>query len=79
MASMTLHGKLLSTASSLVIAAPVIFLKIRDHVAVQEDLDGTDETLADVAPTYVLTHLGRNAETHDSKESKQNGPGFTAV
>ncbi|KAM0348540.1 hypothetical protein ACHAP4_010895 [Fusarium culmorum] len=52
-------------ASSLVIAAPAIFLKIRDHVAVQEDLDGTDETLADVAPTYVLTHLGRNAETHD--------------
>ncbi|CAG1977287.1 unnamed protein product [Fusarium graminearum] len=66
-------------ASSLVIAAPVIFLKIRDHVAMAEDLEGTDETLADVAPTYVLTHPRHNVETHDSKKSKQNGPGFTAV
>ncbi|PTD04289.1 UNC93-like protein [Fusarium culmorum] len=63
--SNNLDARKVLLASSLVIAAPVIFLKIRDHVAVQEDLDGTDETLADVAPTYVLTHLGRNAETHD--------------
>jgi len=35
---------------SLVVAAPVIFLKIRDHVTVEEDLAGTDETLADVLP-----------------------------
>lgn len=35
---------------SLVIAAPVIFLKIKDHVTVEEDLAGTDETLADVLP-----------------------------
>ncbi|GKU06038.1 hypothetical protein FLAG1_09647 [Fusarium langsethiae] len=66
-------------ATSLIIAAPVIFLKIRDHVAVEEDLEGTDETLADVAPTYILTHPGRNGETYDSKESNKRGPGFTAV
>ncbi|KAM7199965.1 Major facilitator superfamily domain containing protein [Rhypophila sp. PSN 637] len=39
---------LLST--SLVIAAPVIFMKIKDHVPTEEDLQGTDETLADVLP-----------------------------
>ena len=37
-------------AASLVVAAPVIFLKIRDHVDVQEDLMGTDETIEDVLP-----------------------------
>jgi hypothetical protein len=35
---------------SLVFAAPVIFLKVKDHVTVEEDLVGTDETLADVLP-----------------------------
>ncbi|KAH7131100.1 major facilitator superfamily domain-containing protein [Dactylonectria macrodidyma] len=39
---------LLST--SLVVAAPVIFLKIRDHVDAEDDLKGTDETLANVQP-----------------------------
>lgn len=37
-------------AGALVIAAPVIFLKIQDHVTVEADLVGTDETLADVLP-----------------------------
>ncbi|KAF4464683.1 DUF895 domain membrane [Fusarium albosuccineum] len=37
-------------ASSLVVAAPVILLKIQDHVPTEEDLKGTDETLADVLP-----------------------------
>lgn len=37
-------------AASLVVAAPVIFMKIRDHVDVNEDLAGTDETIADVLP-----------------------------
>jgi MFS family permease len=37
-------------AASLVVAAPVIFMKIRDHVDVEEDLAGTDETIADVLP-----------------------------
>lgn len=35
---------------SILCAAPVIFLKIKDHVSVEEDLVGTDETLADVLP-----------------------------
>ena len=35
---------------SLVFAAPVIFLKVKDHITVEEDLVGTDETLADVLP-----------------------------
>lgn len=37
-------------AGSLLVAAPVIFLKIQDHVTVESDLEGTDETLADVLP-----------------------------
>jgi len=37
-------------AGSLLVASPVIFLKIRDHVTVEEDLAGTDETIADVVP-----------------------------
>ena len=36
---------------SLLIAAPVIFLKVKDHVSIEEDLQGTDETLADVLPS----------------------------
>ncbi|KAK7415553.1 hypothetical protein QQX98_005799 [Neonectria punicea] len=36
--------------ASLVFAAPVILLKIRDHVTTEDDLRGTDETLADVLP-----------------------------
>ncbi|OBT68799.1 hypothetical protein VE03_02120 [Pseudogymnoascus sp. 23342-1-I1] len=37
-------------SASLVIAAPVIFLRIKDHVSVEEDLKFSDETLADVLP-----------------------------
>jgi hypothetical protein len=33
-----------------VCAAPVIFLKIKDHSTIEDDLKGTDETLADVLP-----------------------------
>jgi hypothetical protein len=32
------------------LAAPVIFLKIKDHVNVEDDLAGTDNTLADMLP-----------------------------
>jgi hypothetical protein len=38
-------------AGSLVFAAPVIFFKIKDHISVEEDLQGTDETVADVLPS----------------------------
>jgi len=37
-------------SGALVIAAPVIFWKIKDHVTIEEDLKNTDETLADVLP-----------------------------
>ncbi|KKA19396.1 Uncharacterized protein T310_6643, partial [Rasamsonia emersonii CBS 393.64] len=35
---------------ALVVASPVIFLRIKDHVSVEEDLKDTDETLEDVLP-----------------------------
>jgi MFS family permease len=35
-------------AASLVIAAPVIFLKIQDHVSIEQDLKFSDETIEDV-------------------------------
>ncbi len=43
-------------AGSLVFAAPIIFLKIKDTVSLEEDLKFSDETVADVAPTAVLEH-----------------------
>lgn len=42
---------------ALLLAAPVIFLKIRDTVPVEEDLKFSDETLSDVQP---ITVSGRN-------------------
>lgn len=35
---------------SLLITAPVVFLKVRDSISVEEDLRGTDETIEDVLP-----------------------------
>lgn len=35
---------------SIVVAAPVIWLRIKDHVDVTEDLKNTDETVEDVLP-----------------------------
>lgn len=37
-------------AGSLLIAAPIIVLRIQDHVTVEEDLKFSDETIEDVAP-----------------------------
>jgi hypothetical protein len=37
-------------AGALLFASPVIFLKIKDHVTVEEDLKFSDETLEDVLP-----------------------------
>lgn len=37
-------------AGALLFAAPVIFLKIKDTVSIEEDLKFSDETVADVAP-----------------------------
>jgi len=41
-------------SASLIIAAPIIFLRIKDTVSVEADLAGTDETLADVLPPSAL-------------------------
>jgi hypothetical protein len=38
-------------AGSLLIAAPVIFMKVQDTVPLEEDLKFSDETFAEVAPT----------------------------
>lgn len=38
---------------ALLLAAPVIFFKIRDTVPVEEDLKFSDETLSDVKPITV--------------------------
>ena len=38
-------------AGSLLIAAPVIFMKVQDTVPIEEDLKFSDETFAEVAPT----------------------------
>lgn len=35
---------------SLLIAAPVVWMKIQDSIPIEEDLRGTDETLEDVLP-----------------------------
>jgi hypothetical protein len=35
-------------AGALVLAAPVVFLKIKDHVSIEEDLKFSDETIEDV-------------------------------
>ncbi|KAJ5951589.1 Major facilitator superfamily domain general substrate transporter [Penicillium vulpinum] len=37
-------------AGSVICAAPMIWFKIKDHVDVEDDLKGTDETLEDVKP-----------------------------
>lgn len=38
-------------AGSLVIAAPVIWMKVQDTSSIEKDLQFTDETKADVQPT----------------------------
>ena len=37
-------------AGSIVVAAPLVYLRIEDHVAIEQDLEGTGETAADVLP-----------------------------
>lgn len=36
---------------SLLIAAPLIFIRIRDHIDIEDDLIDVDETIEDVVPT----------------------------
>ncbi len=45
-------------AGSLVVAFPVIFFRVMDHVSVEDDLAFSDETIADVLPTgHVEKHV----------------------
>lgn len=38
-------------AGSLIVAVPVIFMKVQDTTSLEEDLKFSDETFAEVAPT----------------------------
>lgn len=38
-------------AGSLIVATPVIFMKVQDTTSLEEDLKFSDETFAEVAPT----------------------------
>lgn len=42
-------------AGSLLIATPVILYYVKDTVSMEEDLKFSDETVADVAPTNVVS------------------------
>jgi len=51
-------------AGSLLVALPVILLKVEDTVSLEKDLQFTDGTLEDVVPTAQLkgsVHLDENA------------------
>ncbi|KAK1754380.1 major facilitator superfamily domain-containing protein [Echria macrotheca] len=54
-------------AGALVFAAPVIWLKIKDTVTLEEDLKFSDETIEDVAPTV---HIQHEKEGHDGLADK---------
>lgn len=47
-------------AGSLIVAAPVIWTKVKDTTDLEEDLKFSDETVADVAP--VGSAIGADAE-----------------
>ncbi|KAK6825019.1 hypothetical protein PG995_015390 [Apiospora arundinis] len=48
-------------AGSLLIASPVIWMRINDTTDLEEDLKFSDETVADVAPTAVIERKGETA------------------
>lgn len=39
---------------SLIVAAPLIFIRIKDHVEIEDDLVDVDETIEDVVPTVAV-------------------------
>lgn len=47
---------------SLLIAAPLVFMKIKDSIPVEEDLKGTGETLEDVLPPGAIEKIRVGAE-----------------
>ena len=42
--------------ASLIIALPLVLLKIQDTVTIEEDIVFSDETVEEVAPTAVVEH-----------------------
>ncbi len=46
-------------AGALLIAAPVIFMRIQDTVTLEEDLKFSDETAEDVAPAKDVAVLNK--------------------
>jgi len=52
-------------AVSLVIAAPVMFWKIKDTVSLEEDLRFSDETIEDVSPQYQMDNFGQPRARHE--------------
>lgn len=49
-------------AGSLACAAPLIWLRIKDHVDIDHDLQGVDETITDVLPAgHAEKNLGHDA------------------
>ncbi|KAI3328127.1 MFS general substrate transporter [Xylariaceae sp. AK1471] len=51
-------------AVSILIAAPVVWLRIKDTTDIEEDLKFSDETFEDVAPTAVLNEKRAELVTH---------------
>lgn len=47
---------------SLLFAAPVVFMKIKDTISVEEDLEGTGETLEDVLPPGAIEQKRMGAD-----------------
>lgn len=49
-------------SGSLLVALPVVFMRIRDTVPIEDDLKGTDETLEDVLPPDTIAEKRAAAE-----------------
>lgn len=59
---------------SLVVAAPLVILRIKDHVPIEEDLAGTGETVADVVPVGISEeHLNADKRSVSEKNSAPAG------
>lgn len=69
-------------SASLVMAAPVIFLKIRDHIDIDDDLKGTDETYEDVLPPghhFLSTVHQYDASSHQYKAVDTGSYGYAEL
>ncbi|KAK2759306.1 hypothetical protein FQN54_002784 [Arachnomyces sp. PD_36] len=58
-------------AGSLILAAPIVFFKIKDSTSLEEDLKFSDETIEDVAPDAVLEESGVGATTTTAAEAEK--------